>query len=61
MRSNLKLRGPKSGLKHGPRSSRGVHSAPLLAQIPDLPRKAGLEGVRSREIASSEPPIRNPP
>eukprot|EP00969_Alexandrium_andersonii_P241681 10672875-Alexandrium_andersonii.AAC.1 len=44
-RSNLELRGPKSGLKIGPRSSRGVRSAPFLAQISNLLTKAGLEGV----------------
>eukprot|EP00969_Alexandrium_andersonii_P158765 7014058-Alexandrium_andersonii.AAC.1 len=45
----------------GPRSSRGVRFAPFCAQTPNPPTKAGLEGVRSREIANSRAPIRNPP
>eukprot|EP00969_Alexandrium_andersonii_P089211 3937965-Alexandrium_andersonii.AAC.1 len=49
-RSNLELHGHRSGLKIGPRSSRGVCSAPLLAQIPNPPTKRVLEGVRGREI-----------
>eukprot|EP00969_Alexandrium_andersonii_P053917 2372504-Alexandrium_andersonii.AAC.1 len=36
--------GPAKNLKTGPRSSRRVRSAPLFAQIPNLPTKAGLEG-----------------
>eukprot|EP00969_Alexandrium_andersonii_P242926 10731568-Alexandrium_andersonii.AAC.1 len=36
-RSCLELRGPRSGLKLGPRSSRGMRFAPILAQIPNLP------------------------
>eukprot|EP00969_Alexandrium_andersonii_P352610 15438051-Alexandrium_andersonii.AAC.1 len=48
-RSDLEPRGPKDGLKSGPRSSRGVRSAPLLAQIPNLPTKrAGRAGGASR-------------
>eukprot|EP00969_Alexandrium_andersonii_P095425 4215975-Alexandrium_andersonii.AAC.1 len=43
-RSNLELRGPKSGLKMGSRSSRGVRSAVFFVEIPSLPTKAGLEG-----------------
>eukprot|EP00969_Alexandrium_andersonii_P239657 10579424-Alexandrium_andersonii.AAC.1 len=43
-RSNLELRGP-SGLNMGPCNSRGVRSAPFLAQNPNPPTKAGLEGV----------------
>eukprot|EP00969_Alexandrium_andersonii_P101866 4495995-Alexandrium_andersonii.AAC.1 len=39
------LRGPNKGLEIGPPSSRGVRSAPLFAQIPNLPTKAGLKGV----------------
>eukprot|EP00969_Alexandrium_andersonii_P261978 11582098-Alexandrium_andersonii.AAC.1 len=35
MRSDLELRGPRKGLRIGPRSSRGVRSAPVLAQIPN--------------------------
>eukprot|EP00969_Alexandrium_andersonii_P290432 12836885-Alexandrium_andersonii.AAC.1 len=34
-RSNLELRGPRSGLNIGPRSFRGVRSAPLFAQTPN--------------------------
>eukprot|EP00969_Alexandrium_andersonii_P086229 3801349-Alexandrium_andersonii.AAC.1 len=45
----------------GPRSSRGVSSAPLLAQIPNPPTRWVLEGVRSHEIAKERTPIRNPP
>eukprot|EP00969_Alexandrium_andersonii_P032874 1435291-Alexandrium_andersonii.AAC.1 len=37
-------RGAKKGLGIGPRSSRAVRSAQFLAQIPNLPSKAGLEG-----------------
>eukprot|EP00969_Alexandrium_andersonii_P336776 14886223-Alexandrium_andersonii.AAC.1 len=48
-------------LEIGPRSYRGVHSAPFFAQIPNPPTKAGLDGVRGREIAHSQAPIRNPP
>eukprot|EP00969_Alexandrium_andersonii_P362496 15459856-Alexandrium_andersonii.AAC.1 len=43
-RANLELHGPKSGLRMRPHSSRGVHSPPLLAPIPNLPTKAGLDG-----------------
>eukprot|EP00969_Alexandrium_andersonii_P194520 8591789-Alexandrium_andersonii.AAC.1 len=42
-------------------SSRGVRSAQFLVHIPNLPTNAGLEGVRGREIANSQAPIRNPP
>eukprot|EP00969_Alexandrium_andersonii_P297789 13161512-Alexandrium_andersonii.AAC.1 len=59
-RSNLELRRPKNGLKIGTRSSRGVRSAQLLVEIPNLPTNMGLEGVRRRELAKSRPPIRNP-
>eukprot|EP00969_Alexandrium_andersonii_P005876 255083-Alexandrium_andersonii.AAC.1 len=45
-RSNVELRGPKSGLKLGPRSSRGVRSAPFPAQIPKPPTKWVLEGAQ---------------
>eukprot|EP00969_Alexandrium_andersonii_P069958 3087975-Alexandrium_andersonii.AAC.1 len=34
-RSELELRGPRSGLKICPRSARGVHSARLFAPIPN--------------------------
>eukprot|EP00969_Alexandrium_andersonii_P054440 2396356-Alexandrium_andersonii.AAC.1 len=43
-RSNLELRGPRSGLEMGPRSSRGVRSAQLFADIPNLPTKWVIEG-----------------
>eukprot|EP00969_Alexandrium_andersonii_P028478 1243287-Alexandrium_andersonii.AAC.1 len=43
-RSVLELRVPMNGLKCGARSSRRMHSAPLVGQIPNLPTKAGLEG-----------------
>eukprot|EP00969_Alexandrium_andersonii_P016769 734493-Alexandrium_andersonii.AAC.1 len=36
---------PKTGLEGGPRSSRGGHSAPFSARIPNLPTKARAEGV----------------
>eukprot|EP00969_Alexandrium_andersonii_P266081 11760455-Alexandrium_andersonii.AAC.1 len=45
----------------GPRSSRGVRSAPLFAEIPNLYTKTCLERVRGRELAHSQAPIRNPP
>eukprot|EP00969_Alexandrium_andersonii_P026895 1173429-Alexandrium_andersonii.AAC.1 len=32
---------------------RDRHSAPCLAQVPDLPTQSGTEGVRSREIVRS--------
>eukprot|EP00969_Alexandrium_andersonii_P344034 15206246-Alexandrium_andersonii.AAC.1 len=60
-RSNLELRGRKSGLKMGARSSRGERSAPLSAQISDVPRKASLTGVRSRKTTEAHTPIRNAP
>eukprot|EP00969_Alexandrium_andersonii_P011506 500939-Alexandrium_andersonii.AAC.1 len=60
-RSNLELRGPKTAIEICPRSSRGVRSAQFLAQTPNPPTKADLEGVRSREIATSRASIRNPP
>eukprot|EP00969_Alexandrium_andersonii_P019800 863969-Alexandrium_andersonii.AAC.1 len=37
--SNRELRGPTSRLKVGPRISRSVRSAPLLAQTPNPPTK----------------------
>eukprot|EP00969_Alexandrium_andersonii_P180297 7968819-Alexandrium_andersonii.AAC.1 len=46
-RSELELRGPRTGLKY-----RWMRSAPLLAQIPNPPTKAGIEGVRFREMAN---------
>eukprot|EP00969_Alexandrium_andersonii_P245098 10831625-Alexandrium_andersonii.AAC.1 len=50
-RSNLALHGPRVGLKFSTWSSRGVRSAALLALIPNLPTKAGLEG--GSEVAKS--------
>eukprot|EP00969_Alexandrium_andersonii_P125567 5551239-Alexandrium_andersonii.AAC.1 len=60
-RSNLELPRPRNGLRIGPRTSRGVRSAPFLTEIPNLPTKASLDGVRGREVAKSRTPIRNPP
>eukprot|EP00969_Alexandrium_andersonii_P336148 14858095-Alexandrium_andersonii.AAC.1 len=57
----LELRRPRNGLEIGLRSSRGVRSAPLFAQILDLPTNTGLEGASSRESAPKRTPIRNPP
>eukprot|EP00969_Alexandrium_andersonii_P063040 2776516-Alexandrium_andersonii.AAC.1 len=59
--SNLELRGPRTGLEIGSRSSRKVRSAAFFAQVPNLLTKAGLEGARGREIANSRIPIRKPP
>eukprot|EP00969_Alexandrium_andersonii_P141874 6272601-Alexandrium_andersonii.AAC.1 len=50
-RSNLELRGPRNGLEISPRSSQRGRSAPFSVQIPNLLTRAGLEGVRGREIA----------
>eukprot|EP00969_Alexandrium_andersonii_P353604 15440283-Alexandrium_andersonii.AAC.1 len=49
-RSNLELRSPRIGLKIGPRSPEEY-----------LPKDAGREGVRGREIDTSWPRIRHPP
>eukprot|EP00969_Alexandrium_andersonii_P216184 9548652-Alexandrium_andersonii.AAC.1 len=38
-RANLELRGPKSGLEIGPRSSRRGRSAPCFAQIQNPPTR----------------------
>eukprot|EP00969_Alexandrium_andersonii_P018319 801407-Alexandrium_andersonii.AAC.1 len=43
-RSELELRRPRTDLSVGPRSSRGVRSAPLPVQIPNPPTKVGVEG-----------------
>eukprot|EP00969_Alexandrium_andersonii_P347680 15372319-Alexandrium_andersonii.AAC.1 len=40
-RSDVELRGPRNGLKTGPRSRPRVQSASLLEQIPDPPTKSG--------------------
>eukprot|EP00969_Alexandrium_andersonii_P308339 13629044-Alexandrium_andersonii.AAC.1 len=63
LRSNLELRGPRKNLKIGPPSSRAVRSAPFSAQSPNLPTKAWIVGVRSRqqrEVAGSSPQRANP-
>eukprot|EP00969_Alexandrium_andersonii_P109106 4813675-Alexandrium_andersonii.AAC.1 len=39
-RSELELRGAKKSLKVGPRSSRGVRSAPFFTEIPNPPTEA---------------------
>eukprot|EP00969_Alexandrium_andersonii_P261128 11544094-Alexandrium_andersonii.AAC.1 len=54
-RSELEQRGPGKDLKFGPRSSRGVRSAPLFAQIPNLPMKAAVRGVRRLPEACPKP------
>eukprot|EP00969_Alexandrium_andersonii_P247996 10958783-Alexandrium_andersonii.AAC.1 len=62
-RSNLELRGPRSGLKICPRSSRGVRSAQLCMEIPNPPPERVIEGVGSREIRGargSNPQSANP-
>eukprot|EP00969_Alexandrium_andersonii_P098994 4367576-Alexandrium_andersonii.AAC.1 len=46
--TELEVRGHK---KSGPRRSERAHSAQFLVRIPNLPAKAGIEGVRSREHA----------
>eukprot|EP00969_Alexandrium_andersonii_P210703 9306766-Alexandrium_andersonii.AAC.1 len=38
-----------------------MRCTPLFAQILNLPTNAGLEGVRGRESANSQAPIRNAP
>eukprot|EP00969_Alexandrium_andersonii_P299292 13231496-Alexandrium_andersonii.AAC.1 len=43
-RLNLALRGPRIGLNIGPRSPRGVRSAPFLAQIPNPQTNTTIEG-----------------
>eukprot|EP00969_Alexandrium_andersonii_P373703 15484630-Alexandrium_andersonii.AAC.1 len=40
---------------------RGAFCVFVFALSPNLPTKAGLEGVRGRDIAKSQGPIRNPP
>eukprot|EP00969_Alexandrium_andersonii_P104853 4626192-Alexandrium_andersonii.AAC.1 len=59
--SELELRWPRNGLKIGPRSSRGVRSAPWTAQTPNPPTNMWTEGAGGREIAKAHTPIRNPP
>eukprot|EP00969_Alexandrium_andersonii_P118109 5224229-Alexandrium_andersonii.AAC.1 len=44
--SELELRGPRKDLKIGPLSTRGVRSALLFVQIPNLPMKTEVHGVR---------------
>eukprot|EP00969_Alexandrium_andersonii_P057921 2551595-Alexandrium_andersonii.AAC.1 len=53
-RSNLELRGPRSGLKNGPRSSRGVRSDPFCALNPNKP--AGAGGAFSGGPGGRSPP-----
>eukprot|EP00969_Alexandrium_andersonii_P259457 11472883-Alexandrium_andersonii.AAC.1 len=55
--SKLELRGPRNGVEIGPRSSRGVHSVPSFAPIPNPTTEGGVEGClqpRMREVASSK-------
>eukprot|EP00969_Alexandrium_andersonii_P280037 12379416-Alexandrium_andersonii.AAC.1 len=49
-RLKLELRGPRNHLKIGPQTSGEVRSAPLLAQMPNLPTKraGGRAGGASR-------------
>eukprot|EP00969_Alexandrium_andersonii_P122129 5399440-Alexandrium_andersonii.AAC.1 len=44
-RSKLELRGSRSSLRIGPRSSRGMRSAWLLALIPNLTTQGVVVGV----------------
>eukprot|EP00969_Alexandrium_andersonii_P148372 6558620-Alexandrium_andersonii.AAC.1 len=61
-RSELELRGPRNGLGIGPRSSRGVHSEQLFAQIRNLPTRAWIEWseVANSQAAGSNPQSSNP-
>eukprot|EP00969_Alexandrium_andersonii_P217503 9607679-Alexandrium_andersonii.AAC.1 len=62
-RSNLELHGPRNDLKTGLRSSRGVRSAQLVVEIPNLLTKPVIKGVGSREIRVariSNPQLSNP-
>eukprot|EP00969_Alexandrium_andersonii_P106445 4696328-Alexandrium_andersonii.AAC.1 len=62
-RSNLELRGPRSGLENGSRSLRAVRSAQSFVEIPGPPTKAGLEGAWAQEVANiagSDPQSANP-
>eukprot|EP00969_Alexandrium_andersonii_P125666 5555932-Alexandrium_andersonii.AAC.1 len=45
---------PKNSLERGPGSSRGCILRALFLRMPNLPTKAGIEGVRGRELAQSE-------
>eukprot|EP00969_Alexandrium_andersonii_P085037 3750753-Alexandrium_andersonii.AAC.1 len=58
MRSKLELRSPRNDHGIARRSSGGVRSAPLFAQIPNLPmRRAGRRaGGASRGFEGAEPP-----
>eukprot|EP00969_Alexandrium_andersonii_P111896 4941990-Alexandrium_andersonii.AAC.1 len=60
-RSNLELRGPRSGLKNGHQALEGCVLRRFFAQNPNPPMKAGLEGVRGRESADLQTSKRNPP
>eukprot|EP00969_Alexandrium_andersonii_P332114 14677871-Alexandrium_andersonii.AAC.1 len=50
-RSELELCGPSNDLNIGPRRSRWVRVAPLLAWTPNPPTKRAIQGVRSGEVA----------
>eukprot|EP00969_Alexandrium_andersonii_P184154 8136850-Alexandrium_andersonii.AAC.1 len=50
--SELEVLRPRNGLEIGPRSSFGVHSAQLHAQIPNPPTTWVIERVRSHDIAN---------
>eukprot|EP00969_Alexandrium_andersonii_P171224 7568811-Alexandrium_andersonii.AAC.1 len=53
--SKLELRRPKNSLKAAPQSSQGVHSVPLLAQMPkpQTRRAGGRTGGASRSCLNS--------
>eukprot|EP00969_Alexandrium_andersonii_P352478 15437758-Alexandrium_andersonii.AAC.1 len=57
-RSNLELRGPKSGLKVGPGAPEGCILHRFFVEIPNPPPKGVIEGVGSRKfrgVRSSNP------
>eukprot|EP00969_Alexandrium_andersonii_P052181 2291023-Alexandrium_andersonii.AAC.1 len=53
--SELELHGTRNGLEIGLRSSRGVLSAPLFSQAPDLPTTRGLRGSEVAESRNRKP------
>eukprot|EP00969_Alexandrium_andersonii_P166810 7371084-Alexandrium_andersonii.AAC.1 len=59
--SKLELRGPRNGLNIAPRSAGGVHSASLLAQMPNLATKraSGNAGGASRGGSGGRSPSRD--
>eukprot|EP00969_Alexandrium_andersonii_P304909 13478451-Alexandrium_andersonii.AAC.1 len=59
-RSKLELRGPRNDLKIGLQSFRRVCSAPLFAQMPNLPAKQAGWGTKgaSRRVWGQSPPGR---